>query len=325
MNPKLFQLREKIRFNPLVAHALYLGQSLKHANSGDFRAKVLAARKGAPKGKGVALCCRIRDEARYIREWVEYYLAAGVDHIFYYEKLSTDNFREVLQPYIDRGVVTLSEDWPHYPVSPAAEQDCILRTIGRYEWVGFIDADEFVVVRDGSSIPEFLAGYKDAVAVGLCNYVYGSSGHKMRPTGPVIVEYQHRGANVNPHVKCFVRPETVANYRNSHSWYYQGMRHAITEKGRAISGTLVFPPTAEKAWLNHYHHKSDQDYFEKAARKSVLDTAGIKFITRSPEKHAGSETKDNAVIDDCAVQYYLTRCKAANIEPILFKQQVQTV
>jgi len=62
------------------------------------------------------------------------------------------------------------------------------------------------------------------------------------------------------------------------------MRHAVTENCREVSGSTNVPPSAEWTWINHYHLKSDQDYFEKAARKSVLDTVGIRFETRSSER-----------------------------------------
>ncbi len=185
--------------------------------------------------------------------------------------------------------------------------------MGRFEWVGFIDADEFVVIRDNQSIGDFLSQYETEVGVALHWYMFGSNGHESRPPGPVIAEYLRRAAVPNRHVKCFVRPECVTKYRNSHSWYYRRMRHAITETGRKVSGSISIPPSAELAWINHYHHKSDQDYFEKAARKSVLDTVGINFETRSTERHLRGQNKENAVFDDSAVQYYTERCRALPI------------
>jgi hypothetical protein len=320
-----FSLREKLRFNPLFSHGIYLGQSLVYGNFGSFRHQVRRVSKRAGNPRGVALCCRIRDEGRYLEEWIEYYLAAGVEHFFFYEKLSEDNYRPVLETYINRGIVTLSDNWPHTPVSPAAEQDCILRSIGRFEWVGFVDADEFLVTRDNRSIGEFLSEYRTQVGVALHWQMFGSNGHKNRPRGPVIAEYTRRAAAPNRHVKCFVRPECIAQYRNSHSWYYRWMRHAVTESGRRVSGSFSLPPSAELAWINHYHHKSDQDYFEKAARKSVLDVVGMRFETRSKERHAGSERNDNAVLDDCAIRYYLARCLALSKEPTLLLQMPQGV
>jgi hypothetical protein len=204
-------------------------------------------------------------------------------------------------------VATLFEDWPHVPVSPAAEKNCALRCRGQYEWVGFIDADEFVVIRDGRSIKEFLRGFPDDPAVALHWYMYGSNGHKMRPAGPVIAEYTRREPGPNRHVKCFVRPERLAEYRNSHSWYYVHMQSAVNETGRKVLGSFEWPPTANEAWINHYHHKSDEDYFEKAARKSVLDKVGMTFENRTGQRHLESEGKANAVFDDCALRYFEAR------------------
>jgi Glycosyltransferase family 92 len=316
----IFSLRERVRFNPFVSRSIYFGQSLIHSNFGSFRRQVLLAGKNAGQPRGVALCCRIRDEARYLEEWLEYYLAAGVEHFFFYEKLSQDNYRSVLKPYINRDLVTLFDNWPHVPVSPAAEQDCILRSIGRFEWVGFIDADEFVVIQDGRGIDEFLSQFRTAVSVALHCYVFGSGGHKKRPAGPVTAEYTRRAAEPNVHVKCFVHPECVAKYRNPHSWYYRSMRCAVTETWRRVSGSLSTPASAKSAWINHYHHKSDQDYFEKAARKSVHDIVGMRFETRSTERHAGSQSVDNAAFDDSAVRYYESRCRALSKTTVLLQQ-----
>ena len=60
-----------------------------------------------------------------------------------------------------------------------------------------------------------------------------------------------------------------------------------------------------------------RDYFEKAARKSIQDAVGMRFETRSAERHAGAEIEFNAVFDACAMRYYESRCRALNIAPIL--------
>jgi hypothetical protein len=267
-------------------------------------------------GEGVALCCRIRDEARYLSEFVEYYLAAGVDHFFFYENFSADDFRATLSPHIAQGRVTLCADWPYVPVSPAAEEDCILRSIGRFKWVGFIDVDEFVVIKDGRGIGEWLSAYTQHPAVALHWQMYGSCGHKVRPPGPVITEYVRRQPFPNRHVKCFVQPEFAARYRNPHSWYYMGMRDAVNELGRSVRGSTSPTPTAAHAWINHFHHKSDQDYFEKAARQCLAEKLGTIFNNRTLERHIAYESDSNTILDDSAVVYYLERCRIEAREPM---------
>jgi hypothetical protein len=306
---------ETVRLNPLVAKVVYLGQSLRYSNVGAFRQSVIDANRRSRPGEGLALCCRIRDEGPYLAEFIEYYLAAGIDHFFFYEKLSKDNYREALAPFIARGLVTLADAWPGETMSPSAECDCVLKAIGRFEWIGFIDADEFVVIKDGRSIGEFLGDFKEYPAVALHWQIFGSNGHKTQASGPVIKEYSRREVKPNMHVKCFVRPDRVANYRNSHSWYYLGMQRAVNENGKAVYGSVSFPPTAEQAWINHYHHKSDQEYFAKAARKSIVDRGTMEFGNRSLERHRITEKTANEVYDDSAVNYYLERCERLSILP----------
>jgi hypothetical protein len=272
---------------------------------------VADAGKAGQSGKGVALCVRIRDEAPNLREFVEYYLAAGVSHLFFYEAKSEDDFHTVLDPFIRKGVVTLIEDWPYIPISPAAEHDCVLRCVGRYAWMGCIDADEFVVIKSNSTIDKYLEKYSMRYpAVALHWRQYGSDGHKTRPSGPVIAEYTRRSAKNSRHVKVFIRPEQVVSYRNSHSWYYCGLfSTAVNENRQSVFGSISNSPTAEEAWINHYYHKSNAEYIAKGKRKSILDPVGIKFNSRTPDRGKDYELNANEVVDLSALAYHRALCK----------------
>lgn len=254
----------------------------------------------------VALCLRFRDEARFLEEWIEYYLAAGVDHFFLYNNFSVDNYEQVLEPYIKGGCVTLI-DWPRKPASPAAEHDCIERTRGRFEWVGFIDADEFVVVRDARSIPEFLSEFGDVPAVALHWFYYGSNGHERRPCEWVIRSYKRRAAQPNQHFKVFVRPDQVTRNRNSHNFYYRRARCAVREDGRRVYGSMARPPSAQQAWINHYYCKSLEDYLEKASRQSTLDQSGMKYASRIRARAGAVAAANNEVVDSSAADYFEVR------------------
>jgi hypothetical protein len=303
------RIRWYIRSNRLVQRSVYAAQSLRYSNFGRLCADARKARGAAAGAQGVALCLRFRNEARYLREWLEYYLAAGIAHFFLYESFSNDDFHSVLQPYVDRGLVTLMSDWPNVPVSPAADEDCLRRAMGRYQWVGFFDADEFVVIDDGASICEFLGEFEDAPGVALHCYPYGANGHKTTPAGPVIESYTRRERNPDCHLKCFVRPELVAQYRNPHSFYFLGMRHPVNELGARVGGSLSFPVTARHAWINHYYCKSEEDYLRRAKQGSKADRMGDFVSNRSPERLAEAMASSNEVFDDRALRYYQQRCR----------------
>jgi hypothetical protein len=242
-------------------------------------------------------------------EWLAYHQAAGVTHFFLYNNFSADDYLSPLARYIKAGTVTLI-DWPYKPASPAAEEDCIRRSIGRFQWVGFIDADEFVVIKNGNSIPEYLNDFGDEFGVALHWYYFGSSGHRTRPSGGVINSYTRREIQPNRHVKCFVRPEWVTQNRNSHSWFFRRAKWAVNENHTPVFGSIG-KPTARNAWINHYYCKSLEDFQEKAQRTSTLDTAGIRYPTRKRENEESAMQASNALEDRSAIEYYETRRQSA--------------
>ena len=51
----------------------------------------------------LSVCAIYKNEARYLAEWLEFHLLAGVEHFFLYNNDSTDDHREVLAPYLRAG------------------------------------------------------------------------------------------------------------------------------------------------------------------------------------------------------------------------------
>ena len=117
-----------------------------------------------------------RNEARNLREWIEYHRLVGVDHFWLYNHGSTDNWEEVLSPYIEEGLVELtrySAEEIYPPIQMAAFKDGLARAQGKAKWVALIDIDEFIVLMRGRTIPGCLEHYfpnADAVYVNWRNF-----------------------------------------------------------------------------------------------------------------------------------------------------------
>jgi Glycosyltransferase family 92 len=302
MSGLLHRVKDSIRLNRTVARAVYTVQNWYFSRFGRLT-NICLGPESSPR---VAVCLRFRDEARYLSEWLDYHLAAGIDHFFLYNNNSKDEFREVLQPYLKREVVTLI-DWPFAPASPAAEEDCIRRAMGRFKWVGFIDADEFVVIRDGSSIFEFLERYSQFAGVALHWYFFGSNGHKQRPETHVTEAYIRRRQHPDIHVKVFVQARYVTQCNNSHSWFFRDGKVAVNERKESVRGSRGFPPTGELAWINHYYTKSEQDYYEKLNQKTTLDISGMQSPSRTSERMQHHLTDNNDIVCLAAKRYWETR------------------
>jgi hypothetical protein len=143
--------------------------------------------------------------------------------------------------------------------------------------------------------------------------MYGSNGHIKRPNLPIILAYSRRQIVPNLHVKVFVRPGRVRFHRNSHSWYYRGIfSAAANEMNRKVWGSTAVPPSAESAWINHYYHKSLEEFQRKGNRTSILDRVGIQFNSRTPQRGAEYELTANEFVDFAAVNYHRGLCTLAD-------------
>lgn len=55
----------------------------------------------------LALGAIFKDEAPYLKEWLEHYLSRGVEHFYLINDKSSDNYLQVLDPYIKAKLVTV--------------------------------------------------------------------------------------------------------------------------------------------------------------------------------------------------------------------------
>ena len=62
-------------------------------------------RRDFPGREGLAFVLIAKNEATYIKEWLDFHIKQGVTNFIIYDNESTDNFREVLSPYIEKGIV----------------------------------------------------------------------------------------------------------------------------------------------------------------------------------------------------------------------------
>src|ERR1700722_724245 len=58
-----------------------------------------------------SICAIFKNEAPCLKEWIEYHRLFGVDHFYLYNIGSNDSFQDILRPYVEEGIVTLT-NWP---------------------------------------------------------------------------------------------------------------------------------------------------------------------------------------------------------------------
>lgn len=138
----------------------------------------------------LSICTLFKNEATYLKEWIEYHRLVGVDHFYLYNNGSNDLYYKVLSPYIQQGVVTLIE-WPNF--IPGENEECpyiwaLTTQISAYEnalkvvagpetkWLAFLEVNDFLVPSAVDNLIEILNYYDVYSGIDLLENFFDTSG-----------------------------------------------------------------------------------------------------------------------------------------------------
>src|ERR1700693_475615 len=133
----------------------------------------------------LSACAIFRNEAPYLEEWLVFHLGIGVEHFYLYENRSTDDFRGVLAPFVERRQVTLV-NWPKAQGQKAAYPHCLRSAATQTRWITFLDLDEFLFSPQQRDIRPILEKHRELSSLQIRRATFGSSGHRTKPPGGVL-------------------------------------------------------------------------------------------------------------------------------------------
>lgn len=142
------------------------------------------------KKYNLSICTVFKNEANYLKEWIEYHRILGVDHFYLYDIGSSDYSPVILREYINEGLVTLV-NWPDalayqtdgmkdaykWALStqiPAYENAVNFLAREETKWLAFVDMDEFLVCLEGD-INELLYKYNDYSGIALSSEFFDAA------------------------------------------------------------------------------------------------------------------------------------------------------
>lgn len=146
----------------------------------------------------LAVLAIFRDEARFLKEWIEYYRLQGVDKFYLFNNLSEDNYKKVLKPYVDKKIVSLYQwnieshnvgYWNHVQVTAYKHGMKAARSQG-VNWLVVIDTDEFIVPLKHQTLLDLVRDY-DNTDVGMLSalwIMFGTSNVAEIPKNELMIE-----------------------------------------------------------------------------------------------------------------------------------------
>ena len=248
------------------------------------------------------ICAIFKNEALYLKEWIEFHRIVGVDRFYLYDNNSTDDFMPILQPYIDSGVVDLT-DWPMpNPSQAGAYMDYIRKHRGPW-WTAFIDCDEFLFSPTYDSLPDILK-LMPSTSVGVNWMVFGSGNQQDYLPHPVIERFTwrpHHNHPVDLHIKSVIwMDQVVSPGSDPHFFHVQG--GTVNEKWEPIGGPHA-SHTSQFLRINHYSSKSYNEW-QKRIRLGKPDRGGIEI-----NEQAWYWDRQQMEVDDRVIQHYLPELK----------------
>lgn len=232
------------------------------------------------KKYNLSVCAIFRNEAKYLKEWIEYHRLIGVDHFYLYNNGSLDNYLKMLRQYIQEGTVTLIH-WPNLTSNesdeaaymwslstqiPAYENATKLRAIHETKWLVFVDINEFLVPAHTSSLTELLDKYELYPGVTLLSDFFDASRTHTFPQRKLIIETleltNQPRMNVQKSVtKTIFKPDQCTGFTwPPYHCIFQNQQEALTLKKREFrinhytnrfKGFLHFSKTKEKLHVDN--------------------------------------------------------------------------
>jgi glycosyltransferase involved in cell wall biosynthesis len=227
-----------------------------------------------------AICAIVKDEGPIIGEWLSYHLALGFDAAIVLDNDSTDGTALIVEAAaheFDVRAKPIVRDAGYETQENAYVAAC--REFGaEFDWMAFVDADEFIAPTHDASIKDLLARLDAHHAVCLNWQMFGSAGHLTQPDDLVIEAFRTcapMSFAPNRHVKSIVRPGNVLGPFNPHVFE---VRHAYVDAlGRPVTWGEVPGLTStmldDAAWfIHHYFVQSRARWSAKLARGYMDET-----------------------------------------------------
>jgi hypothetical protein len=267
---------------------------------------------------GIAIVACVKNEAVYIEEWIRFHLAVGVRHFVLYDDGSSDRTADIARGLLAPGQLTIVP-WISRMFDAASDTilngqtiafaHAILNFGSQFSRMAFIDVDEFLLPKAGTTLQQALAATKDFPNVSLPWHMFGPGGHAQKPDGPIALNYTQRArdplsraANLS-NFKCIVDPCEVVQVSVHQFRTRQHGDRTVNDAGKQASRSdRKLPDFYSNGFLqlNHYYSKSRQELQAKIARGWSSDATRAKYEAKVLETVSNIEAdmvEDRAMVE----------------------------
>lgn len=251
----------------------------------------------------LSVCMIFRDEAPYLKEWIEFHRLLGVQHFYLCSHNSLDDFRNVLDSYIREGIVELRErnddksDQSLYFFSEAHQNAYFTEILtiakGESRWVAFLDSDEFLYPTQTNSLLDFLKEYEEFGGVVANWQMFGTSRLPRLDPKKLMIEQliccAPSDSHINYHVKSIIRPEhAIGFFRCAYYATYEPQFFQVNTNKKPFDGPFSPYILVDQLRINHYWTRDEYYLWNFKIPRRTHFGDPLYFIENQSEKYNSS-------------------------------------
>ena len=210
----------------------------------------------------VAVSAIMKNNYKYIQEWINHYLSIGFDTVIIYDNNDvSDNRRISPIPY---GRVIVHDYRSKYSAQLDAINNCYKQYSKSFDYIAFFDSDEYLILNKWRNVHDMLNEFKgaDIVSVGWINY--DDMGIIKRDESIPVNKFFTRPSkigNTHHHYKNFIKTGINNIYIHQHS---------IESRGKSLSNIV-------RVDLNHMRI-DPEEYLVQYLEMNPFKNAFIKHV-----------------------------------------------
>lgn len=219
-----------------------------------------------------AICCIAKDEDNYIDEWIQYHWNMGFDDIFVFQHdwKYAGNFAKMPDTSTQRlHLIDINGPCMQLP----AYNHWLKFFSLEYDWVAFLDVDEFICLRGTNSLEHILDTFRDVPSIAVNWRMFGDSGRERKPDDgdwSLLRRFTHCAKDLNHHVKQIVN---LKRCRELGLVVTMINPHCSNITSVSMTGKRFYGPFNEHDLnvthvmeLNHYFCKTREEFVDKIER-----------------------------------------------------------
>jgi len=213
-----------------------------------------------------ALVCIAKNEPT-IEEWCYYHLKLGFDNIYVYQNNWICDITNPKVHIIDFPIV---HEPKRSPPQMRAYNSFLRENRNTYDWVGFIDVDEYIVLKQHHHIKEFIAEFDNPYGIGINEVYFGSDGQLTidKNNQYSLINRFFLRSKMDSRVKCIINTAAKSSMAMPHKPNSQLLdtNYQYFNSANHPNGSINI------AQINHYYHKSLEEWRQICERGQADNT-----------------------------------------------------